>query len=27
LFDKPVVIKNLPRVKDISTMLNLLKIQ
>ena len=25
LFDKPVVIKNLPRVKDISTMLNLLK--
>ena len=25
LFDKPVVIKNLPRVKDIDTMLNLLK--
>tara|TARA_Y100000992_G_C21230893_1_gene475446 strand:- start:21 stop:1280 length:1260 start_codon:yes stop_codon:yes gene_type:complete len=25
LFDKPVVIKNLPRVKDINTMLNLLK--
>ena len=25
LFDKPVIIKNLPRVKDINTMLNLLK--
>ena len=25
LFDKPVVIKNLPRVRDIDTMLNLLK--
>ena len=25
LFDLPVTIKNLPRVKDISTMLNLLK--
>ena len=25
LFDKPVVIKNLPRVRDINTMLNLLK--
>ena len=25
LFDKPVIIKNLPRVKDIKTMLNLLK--
>jgi len=25
LFDKPVIIKNLPRVKDIDTMLNLLK--
>ena len=25
LFDEPVVIKNLPRVKDIDTMLNLLK--
>ena len=25
LFDRPVVIKNLPRVKDINTMLNLLK--
>ena len=25
LFDKPVVIKNLPRVRDIYTMLNLLK--
>ena len=25
LFDLPVIIKNLPRVKDISTMLNLLK--
>ena len=25
LFDKPVIIKNLPRVRDISTMLNLLK--
>ena len=25
LFDKPVVIKNLPRVKDIDTMLSLLK--
>lgn len=25
LFDKPVVIKNLPRVSDIDTMLNLLK--
>ena len=25
LFDKPVVINNLPRVKDINTMLNLLK--
>ena len=25
LFDKPVIIKNLPRVRDINTMLNLLK--
>ena len=25
LFDKPVVIKNLPKVRDINTMLNLLK--
>ena len=25
LFDKPVVIENLPRVRDIDTMLNLLK--
>ena len=25
LFDKPVVVKNLPRVKDINTMLNLLR--
>ena len=25
LFDKPVIIKNLPRVKDINTMLNLLR--
>ena len=25
LFDKPVNIKNLPRVKDVDTMLNLLK--
>ncbi len=25
LFDEPVIIKNLPRVKDIDTMLNLLK--
>ena len=25
LFDEPVIIKNLPNVKDISTMLNLLK--
>ena len=25
LFDKPVTIKNLPRVRDIDTMLNLLK--
>ena len=25
LFEKPVVINNLPRVKDINTMLNLLK--
>ena len=25
LFDKPVVIKNLPRVSDIDTMINLLK--
>ena len=25
LFDKPVIIKNLPRVRDIDTMLNLLK--
>ena len=25
LFDKPVVIQNLPRVRDINTMLNLLK--
>ena len=25
LFDKPVTIKNLPRVKDIDTMLSLLK--
>ena len=25
LFDNPVVIENLPRVKDIDTMLNLLK--
>ena len=25
LFDKPVIIENLPRVKDIETMLNLLK--
>ena len=25
LFDKPVTIRNLPRVKDIDTMLNLLK--
>jgi len=25
LFEKPVVIKNLPRVRDINTMLNLLK--
>ena len=25
LFDKTVIIKNLPRVKDIDTMLNLLK--
>ena len=25
LFDKPVIIKNLPRVKDIDTMLSLLK--
>ena len=25
LFDQPVIIKNLPRVKDINTMLNLLK--
>ncbi len=25
LFDKPVIIKNLPRVRDIKTMLNLLK--
>ena len=25
LFDRPVIIKNLPRVKDIDTMLNLLK--
>ena len=25
LFDKPVVIQNLPRVRDIDTMLNLLK--
>ena len=25
LFDKTVVIKNLPRVKDVDTMLNLLK--
>ena len=25
LFDKPVVIKNLPRVKDINTMINLLR--
>ena len=25
LFDKPVIIQNLPRVKDIDTMLNLLK--
>ena len=25
LFDKPVIIKNLPIVKDIKTMLNLLK--
>ena len=25
LFDKPVTIKNLPKVKDIDTMLNLLK--
>ena len=25
LFDKPVIIKNLPRVKDIKTMLNILK--
>ena len=25
LFDKPVIIKNLPRVRDINTMLNLLR--
>ena len=25
LFDKPVIIENLPRVRDIDTMLNLLK--
>ena len=25
LFDKPVIIKNLPRVRDIDTMLNLLR--
>ena len=25
LFDKPVILKNLPRVRDIDTMLNLLK--
>ena len=25
LFDKPVMIKNIPNVKDIDTMLNLLK--
>ena len=25
LFDQPVLIKNLPRVRDISTMLNLLR--
>ena len=25
LFDKPVVIQNLPRVRDINTMLNLLR--
>ena len=25
LFDKPIIIKNLPRVRDINTMLNLLK--
>ena len=25
LFDKPVIIENLPRVKDIDTMINLLK--
>ena len=25
LFDKPVIVKNLPRVRDIDTMLNLLK--
>ena len=25
LFDKPVIIQNLPRVKDIDTMLSLLK--
>ena len=25
LFDKPVIINNLPRVRDIETMLNLLK--
>ena len=25
LFDKPVIIKNLPRVRDIKTMLSLLK--
>ena len=25
LFDKPVIIENLPRVKDIDTMLNLLR--
>ena len=25
LFDKPVIIQNLPRVRDIDTMLNLLK--
>ena len=26
LFDKPVTLKNLPRVKDIDTMLNLLSL-